>query len=72
MTYNKVLLITRPGDDEQTVHVRERVIKFCEDNGLTWYVNGSFPKGTEDVLVVAIGGDGTMLGALRKSMRYPN
>jgi len=72
MTYNKVLIITRPGDDDKTIEVRERIIKFCEDSDLQWDVNGGFPKGTEDVLLVAVGGDGTMLGAMRKSLHYTN
>jgi len=71
-TYNKVLIITRPGDDDKTIEVREKVIKFCEENDLLWDVNVGFPRGTEDVLLVAIGGDGTMLGAMRRSLRYPS
>jgi len=70
-TYNKVLIITRPGDDERTLSVREKIIMFCDDNDITWDTT-SFPKATTDVLVIAIGGDGTMLGAMRKSLHYPN
>jgi len=72
MIYNKVLIITRPGDDAKTISVREKVINFCDNNNLTWDLNGSFPKGTKDVLLVAIGGDGTMLGAMRASIKYDN
>lgn len=72
MLYDKIIIITRPGDDEQTLLVREKIIKFCECNNILWDLNGSFPRGTKDVLVIAIGGDGTMLGAMRKSLRYPN
>ncbi len=69
MTYNRVLIITRPSGDAKTALVRDKIISFCVDNEIIW-TEGNFPRGTKDVLVIAVGGDGTMLGAMRKSFRY--
>jgi NAD+ kinase len=76
MVYDKIQIISRPTDNGKTTEVRNNVIKFCEDVDIPYRHGGdenpAFPIGTEGVLVVAIGGDGTMLGAMRSSIQYPD
>lgn len=70
--FNKVSIVTRPGDTGgMTDKICHKVIKFCKDADIMWNV-GNLERDAKNVLVVAIGGDGTMLGAMRSSLRYDN
>jgi len=70
MIFDKILIVTRPTENDLTIEVREKVIKFCEDNDIMWRINSAYDIDDKNLLIVSIGGDGTMLGAMRRSLRY--
>jgi NAD+ kinase len=71
-TYERVLVITKPDADGLTLKVVNEIADFCKENEVPWTRDSNkFPDGTGKVLLVAVGGDGTMLGAMRDSLRYP-
>lgn len=69
-TFSAVLIKTRPGDDKITEQVQHIVSAYCMEKQIPWRLNDDFLEGRSDVLIVAIGGDGTMLGAMRDALKY--
>ena len=68
-TYNKVLILTKPNPDEVTNYIGSEVVKFCEENDVKWsFTPAMYKDDSERLMIVAIGGDGTMLGAMRLSL----
>ena len=67
--FERVLIITKPVRDDLTVHAIKAIRNFCSENEVPWSEDG-FPGGTERVLIMAVGGDGTMLAAARAARDY--
>lgn len=68
-TYNKVLILTKPNPDELTNTIGSIVVEFCKENDVQWsFTPAAYKNNSERLLIVAIGGDGTMLGAMRLSL----
>jgi len=70
--FSAVLIKTRPGDDKVTSYVQSVISEYCMENQLPWKLNDSMLSGRGDLLIVAVGGDGTMLGAMRDALQYDN
>jgi len=71
-TFSAVMIVTKPVSDKITDLTRLNVVDYCTENQIPWRENESLLEGRSEVLVVAIGGDGTMLGAMRESLKYDN
>ena len=68
-TFNKVLIVTKPLPDDLTNSIGSEVVDFCKKNDVMWSFTPAMYEGNSDrLLIVAIGGDGTMLGAMRLSL----
>jgi len=60
-TFTSVMIVTKPVSDKITDLTRLNVVDYCTENQIPWRENESLLEGRSEVLVVAIGGDGTML-----------
>lgn len=70
-TFDCIMIFRKPGEDAETQRVAEIVYSYGKSRGIptTFWYPDSFD---ERVLIVSVGGDGTMLGALRASVNYKN
>jgi len=70
-TFDRIVLVMKPEMDTVSRRVCELIKKYGEKNGIptSYYV----PRDrTEKILLISIGGDGTMLGAMRTTLKFSN
>lgn len=71
MIYNKVLIVTKPEPDDRTNKIVAEIAAFCETNEVECaYSDVVYGNHESNILIVAVGGDGTMLGAMRTALRF--
>jgi len=67
---DSIVVIVKPNEDIGTMKVVESIFAYGGKRGV--YVSRDTPLRHDDsILIVSVGGDGTMLGAMRASLEYP-
>lgn len=69
-TFKNILVFCRPEDDFTTRYVKEQVRRYARERGIPFFVESNTPM-QDSTLIVSIGGDGTMLAAMRASLYFP-
>ncbi len=70
-TFKNILIFRRPEDNVATAAVVEQVCVYARERGIPLYMQyGPDMNTDEPLLIVSIGGDGTMLAAMRTSVYY--
>ncbi len=68
---DSIIVIAKPNEDVGTMKVVESI--FAYGNKRNIYVSRDMPRYNDDsILIISVGGDGTMLGAMRASLDYPS
>jgi len=70
ITFKNILVFCKPEYDSRTTTVKEQIRKYARMRGIPFYV-GEIITSDEPTLIVSIGGDGTMLAAMRASLSFP-
>jgi len=70
-TFKNILIFRRPEDDSVTRNVVEQVRVYARERGIKFFMQPG-PDNDEPTLIVSIGGDGTMLAAMRASAYLPS
>jgi NAD+ kinase len=70
-TFDSIFIFRKPGEDIETQNVADFVYSYAKNHGIP--VTYCYPDNLhERVLIVSVGGDGTMLAAMRASTNYIN
>lgn len=68
--FGKIAIVRKDGDDDRINPIMHTIVGWCNQHNVE--LLEEIPKvPTSDMLIVSLGGDGTMLSALRKSLDHP-
>lgn len=70
MNYKNILIVSKPQSDLLTQSIIRHITNFAEKNNIN-IITEDFDNG-EKTLIISIGGDGTMLGSMRISVKFKN
>ena len=72
MKYERVLIISKPLEDAMTQVFMEAIDNFYTNRDVPVGYGNMPTKFEEPLLIIAVGGDGTMLGAMREALYHEN